>query len=346
MNMSEQKKVQETGETPPPVIMLQMISGFWISRAIYVAAKLGIADLVKDRPKTAAELAQETGTHAPSLYRVLRALASVNIFAKDDDGRFHLTPLAATLQSDAPGSLRYMAMTELGEEHYPAWEHLLHSVTTGEIAFDHRFGMPLWEFFEHHPENAAIFNNAMSNMTAGLHDALLASYDFSQINKIVDVGGGHGGLITTILETNPSMNGVLFDAPSVIEGARQRIPSEIRERCELVGGDFFKSVTDGGDAYILKWIIHDWDDEKSVAILKNCHRAMVPGGKLLLVEAVIPQGDEPVFSKYIDLNMLVMTGGRERTEDEYRNLLAAAGFELTRIVSMPSPFSIIEAARV
>ena len=345
MSMNKQDNPQEEFETPPPFIMLHLISGFWISRAIYVAAKLGIADLVKDEPKTAAELAQETGTHAPSLYRVLRALASLSIFAKDNDGRFHLTPLAATLQSDAPGSLRYMAMTELGEEHYPAWEHVLHSVTTGEIAFDHRFGMSVWEFFEEHPENAAIFNNAMSNMTAGVHDALLASYDFSQINKIVDVGGGQGGLITAILETNPSMKGVLFDASSVIEGARQHIPSEIQERCELVGGDFFKEVPDGGDAYILKWIIHDWDDEKSVAILKNCHRAMTPGGKLLLVEAVIPQSDEPAFSKFIDLNMLVMTGGRERTEAEYRNLLAAAGFELTRIISTPSPFSVIEGER-
>ena len=342
--MSERDNLEDELETPPPLIMLQMIAGFWISRAIYVAAKLGIADLVKDQPKTAAELARETGTHAPSLYRVLRALASVNIFAKDNDGRFRLTPLAATLQSDAPGSLRYMAITELGEEHYPAWEHVLHSVTTGEIAFDHRFGMPIWEFFEQNPENAAIFNNAMSNVTAGVNDALLASYDFSQINKIVDVGGGHGGLITAILEANPNMKGVLFDAPSVIEGARQNLPSEIQERCELVGGDFFKSVTDGGDAYILKWIIHDWDDEQSVAILKNCHRAMVPSGKLLLVEAVIPQSDEPSFGKFIDLNMLVMTGGRERTEAEYRNLLAAAGFELTRIVSTPSPFSIIEGA--
>ncbi|HKP88140.1 MAG TPA: methyltransferase [Blastocatellia bacterium] len=342
--MSEQNTLLEAGEAPP-MMMLKMISGFWISRAIYVAAKLGIADLVKDRAMTAAELAEATGTHAPSLYRVLRALASVRIFAKDDGGRFHLTPLAATLQSDAPGSLRYMAMTELGEEHYPAWELVLQSVKTGEIAFDRRFGMPIWEFFEKNPENASIFNNAMSNMTAGLEEALLASYDFSSIRKLVDVGGGHGGLITSILKANPSMRGVLFDAPSVVEGARQKISAAgLQERCELVGGDFFKSVSEGGDAYILKWIIHDWNDEQSVAILTNCRRAVAPGGKLLLVEAVIPPGDEPSFSKFIDLNMLVMTGGRERTEAEYRNLLQAAGFELTRIVPTPTPFSVIEGA--
>ena len=339
---AEQDRLQEMSEAPPYLRMLQMISGFWISRAIYIAAKLGIADLVKDQPKTAAELAQATGTHAPSLYRVLRALASVHTFTEDDRGRFHLTPLAATLQSHAPDSLRYLAMTELGEEHYPAWEHVLHSVKTGEIAFNHRFGMPVWEFFERNPENAAIFNNAMSNLTAGLNDGLLASYDFSSIGKIVDVGGGHGGLITAILQTSPKMKGVLFDAPSVIEGAKQNISAELRERCELVAGDFFKSVPDGGDAYILKWIIHDWDDEQSVAILENCHRAMAPSGKLLLVESIVPPSDEPSLSKLVDLNMLVMTGGRERTEAEYRKLLRTAGFELTRVVPTPSPSSVIE----
>jgi SAM-dependent methyltransferase len=316
-----------------------MISGFWISRAIYVVAKLGIADLIKDQPRTATELALATGTHASSLYRVLRALASVQIFSKDANDHFHLTPLAATLRSDAAGSLRYVATRE---EHYPAWEHLLHSVKTGEIAFNHRFGMPMWEFFEKNPENAATFNNAMSHATAGINDGLVASYDFSSIGKIVDVGGGHGGLITAILKTSANMKGILFDTPSVIEGARRNVSAELRERCELVAGDFFKSVPDGGDAYLLKWIIHDWDDEQSIAILKNCHRAMAPSGKLLLVEAIVPPGNEPSLSKWFDLNMLVMTGGRERTEAEYRNLFRAAGLELTRVVPTPSPSSVIE----
>jgi SAM-dependent methyltransferase len=337
---TEQNKIPGATQAPPHLAMRQLISGFWASRAIYVAAKLAIADLVKDRPRTAAELAQATGTHAPSLYPVLRALASIRIFAKDDDDRFHLTPLAATLQSDAPGSLRYMAMRE---EHYPAWEHLFHSVKTGEIAFNHRFGMPIWEFFEKNPQNAETFNNAMSHGTTGINDGLVASYDFSSIAKIVDVGGGHGALITAILKTSPNMKGVLFDALSVIEGAKQTNSAELRDRCELVGGDFFKSVPDGGDAYILKWIIHDWDDEQSVAILKNCRRAMIPNGKLLLVEAIVPLGNEPSFSKLVDLNMLATTGGRERTEAEYRTLLHTADFELTQVVRTPSLSSIIEA---
>jgi hypothetical protein len=337
--MIGQDRLRDASEVQPHLAMHQMISGFWISRAIYVVAKLGIADLIKDQPRTATELALATGTHARSLYRVLRALASVQVFSKDDNDRFHLTPLAATLRSDVAGSLRYVAMRE---EHYPAWEHLLHSVKTGEIAFNYRFGMPIWEFFEKNPENAATFNNAMSHATAGVNAGLVSSYDFSSIAKIVDVGGGHGGLVSAILKTNPNMKGVLFDAPSVIEGAKQNISAELRERCELVAGDFFKSVPDAGNAYILKWIIHDWDDEQSIAILKNCHRAMAPNGKLLLVEAIVPEGDEPSPSKWFDLNMLVMTGGRERTEAEYRNLFRAAGFELTQVVPTPSPSSVIE----
>ncbi|PYV42123.1 MAG: methyltransferase [Acidobacteria bacterium] len=328
---------------PPTVTMLKMISGFWISRAIYIAAKLGIADHLRDGHKTACQLAAVTGTHAPSLYRVLRALASVGVFAEDGSGRFTSTPLAATLQTDAPGSLRAFATVELGEEHYPAWGDLMHSVKTGEIAFDHVFGMPVWDYFAQHPENAKTFDDAMTGMTLAVNDGVLSSYDFSSIRKIVDVGGGHGSLIASILKLNPHMKGVLFDATPVVEGARRRVEAEgLTYRCQVVDGNFFESVPSGGDAYILKWIIHDWDDPRAVAILKNCHRAMVENAKLLLVEAVVPHDGEPHFSKFIDLNMLVMTGGRERTEDEYRRLLGASGFRLTRIAPTESPMSVIE----
>lgn len=333
-------------DLPPSVGMLQMISGFWISRAIYVAAKLGIADQLRDGPKTVDELAAATATHAPSLYRVLRALASVGVFTEVKKRGFALTPLADTLRTDAPGSLRAFATVELGEEHYPAWGELLHSVRTGEIAFDRAFGMPVWKFFEQNPGNAKTFNDAMTGFTLAVNDAVLSSYDFSSISKIVDVGGGHGSLIASILKANPKMKGVLFDAPPVIEGAGHRLKDEgLAERCEATAGDFFDSVPSGGDAYIVKWIIHDWDDEQSVSILKNCHRAMAENGRLLLVEAVVPDGSEPHFSKYMDLNMLIMTGGRERTEDEYRTLLEASGFKLTRIVPTESPMSIIEGER-
>ena len=324
-----------------------MISGFWISRAIYIVAKLGLADHLRDGHKTTDELAAATGTHAPSLYRVLRALASVGVFVEDEKRGFTLTPLSETLRTDAPGSLRAFATVELGEEHYPAWGELLHSVKTGEIAFDRAFGMPVWKFFEQNPDNAKTFNDAMTGMTLAVNDAVLSSYDFSSISKIVDVGGGHGSLIASILRANPQMKGVLFDAPSVAEGVQSRLEVEgVADRCEVVAGDFFQSVPNDGDAYILKWIIHDWDDERSITILRNCHRAMTENGKLLLVEAVVPRGSEPHFSKFIDLNMLVMTGGRERTENEYRMLLEASAFKLTRIIPTESPMSVIEGERL
>jgi len=343
--MSEPNRTTSV-DIPPPVAMLQMIAGFWVSRAIYIAAKLGIADLLKDGAKNSEALAQATGLHAPSLYRVLRALASVGVFAEDEQGRFALTPIAATLRTDVPGSLRAFAIAELGEDHYPAWGEVLHSVKTGEIAFDHLFGMDVWQYRAQHPEDGKIFDEAMASFSSVVNATVVASYDFSSIGKIVDVGGGDGSLIASILRANPGMKGVLFDLPHVIAGARRRIEAEgLAERCEVVGGDAFVSVPSGGDAYLLKWIIHDWDDERSVALLKSCHRAMAKNGKLLVVEAIIPSDDTPSFHKFMDLNMLVMTGGRERTEAEYQTLLEAAGFRLVGIIPTQSEMRVIEGIR-
>ncbi|MFN2577978.1 MAG: methyltransferase [Pyrinomonadaceae bacterium] len=334
------------GEIPPPIQMLNLMSGFWVSRCLYILAKLGIADLMKHQSKTVEELAAATQTHAPSLFRVLRALAAVGVITQEDQNRFGGTPLSDTLRSDIRGSLRAFAMTELGEEHYPAWGELLHSVRTGEVAFDKAFGQPVWEFFAENPDNARIFNDAMSGLTAQANAALHAAYDFGGITKIMDVGGGHGELITSILQKNADMRGILFDSPRVIEGAKAKVEnSGIADRCELVGGDFFQTLPSGADAIILKWIIHDWNDEQSVAILKNCRRALPDNRKLILVEAVVPPTGEPHFSKFMDLNMLVMTGGRERTESEFRRLYENSGFKLTRIVPTESPFSVIEGTR-
>lgn len=324
--------------------MLQIISGFWISRAVYVIAKLGIPDLLKSGPKTAEEMAAATKTHAPSLFRILRALVSVGVLSASEDGRFAQTPLSETLVTDAPGTLRWFAVSELGQEHYPAWGNLMHSVKTGEIAFDNFFGVDVWKYFQQNPEDAAIFNNSMSNMTAAANEAITSRYDFSQFGTIVDVGGGHGGLITSILQQHPEVKGILFDAVEVIEGARPKIEAAgLADRLETVAGDFFKSVPAGGDAYIMKWIIHDWDDEKSKTILRNCRNRMQPNGKLILVDCVVPESNEPHFSKFIDLNMLVMTGGKERTEQEFAQLLAAAGFKLLRVIPTDLPTSIVEA---
>ncbi len=335
-----------SAQVPPQLAMLQMISGFWISRAIYIIAKLGLADHMQEGPKTAEQLAAATHTHASSLFRVLRALGSVGVLVQRDDNRFGLTPLSETLCTNVPGSLRAFATTELGDDHYEGWGNLLHSVKTGEIAFDNLFGMSAWEYYAQHPDNAKTFNDAMTGMSLGTIDAVLASYDFSGINTLADIGGGHGALLTAILKTNPNMKGMLLDAPNVVPGAQERIAAEgLAERCEIIGGDFFVSVPSGADAYILKWIIHDWDEERALTILKNCHQAMPANGKLILVEAVVPASNEPHFSKFIDLNMLVMTGGRERTPVEYEKLLAASGFQLTRVIPTPSPMSVIEGVR-
>lgn len=340
-----QSKLDSQTEVPPQIAMLQMISGFWISRAIYIIAKLGIADHLAGGPKTAEEIAAATGTHSGAIYRIFRALSSVGVLTEEADQRFGLTPLSETLRTDAPGSLRAFATVELGEEHYPAWGELLYSVKTGEIAFDKHFGVPIWEFFAKNPENARTFDDAMTNVSLAIKDAILASYDATTIRKLTDIAGGHGSLLAAILKSNPEMKGVLFDLPGVTEGARKRIEAEgLSDRCEVIAGSFFESVPEGADAYIMKWIIHDWDDERSIAIFKNIRRAIAEGGKLLLVEAVVPPGSEPHFSKFIDLNMLVMTGGRERTEEEYRRLLEAGGFKLTKVIPTDSPMSIIEAA--
>jgi hypothetical protein len=333
------------GDMPPSVAMLRMIACFWISRAIYIAARLGVADLLKDGPRHSEELAQAAGMHARSFYRVLRALASVGVFAEDEQGRFALTPLAATLRTDVPGSLRAFAISLLDEDHYAAWGEVMHSLKTGEVAFDHCFGMDVWQYRAGHPEAGGIFDEAMRSFSSVVNAAVVESYDFSSIGRIVDIGGGDGSLITSILQANPSVQGVLFELPHVIAGARWCIErAELTERCAVVAGDFFSSVPAGGDAYILKWVIHDWDDERGAALLRNCRQAMAEDGRLLLVEAVIPMDNSPSFHKFMDLNMLVMTGGRERTEVEYRTLLEAAGFRLTRIVPTPSEMMVIEAA--
>jgi hypothetical protein len=323
--------------------MLQIISGFWISRAVYIIAKLGIPDLLKSGPKTAEELAAATKMHAPSLYRILRALASVGVVSSDEGKRFAQTPLSATLVTGEPGSLRWFAISELGQEHYPAWGNLMHSVKTGEIAFDNFFGVDIWQYFQQNPEDAAVFNDSMSSVTAVTNEAITSLYDFSRFKKLVDVGGGHGGLITSILKLNPELKGVLFDAPQVIDGARARIEAAgLADRCETVAGDFFKAVPAGGDAYIMKWIIHDWDDERAITILKNVRNQMPAIGRIILVDSVVPESDEPHFSKFIDLNMLVMTGGKERTAKEFEELYAAAGFKLLRVIPTELPTSIIE----
>ena len=277
---------------------------------------------------------------------MLRVLASVGIFAEDEQGRVTLTPSAGLLQTDVPGSMRAWAII-VGDLWWQPWAELLYSVKTGHPAFDHVYGMGQFEYLARNPGIAEIFHATMASVTTPEAPAVISAYDFSEIRTIVDVGGGNGALIAAILKATPSMRGVLFDLPSVIEEARSVIEAEgVAERCELVAGDFFNSpLPSGGDAYILKWILHDWDDERATIILRNCREALrdVERGRLLLVEPIVPPGNELHMSKLADIQMLVMTGGRERTREEFQQLLGQSGFRMTAVVLTQSFVSVVEA---
>jgi SAM-dependent methyltransferase len=337
---------RDTGASQTPATLLQMMTGYWVSQALYVAAKLGIADLLADGPVDCDKLAAATDTHAPSLQRVLRALASVGVFTEVAPGSFALTPLAELLRTETPSSMRALAIM-YAEEQYRAWGELLHSVRTGEMAFDHQFGMGYFEYLAQHPRADRVFNEAMTGWTRQLVGAVVDTYDFSPFETVVDVGGGYGTLLAAILRSNPRMRGILFEQPHVVATAEaQLVAAGVADRCALVSGDFFAEVPAGGDAYVLSQILHDWDDERCVAILGQCRRAIPDHGKLLVVELVLPEGDEPFLGKWLDLHMLVLLGGRERTAAEYDTLFRVAGFKLARVVPTPPGPSVVEAVPV
>ncbi len=335
---------------PPQVKILQMMNAYRLSQLIYVAAKLGIADLLADGPKSSEELAQATRTHAQSLYRLLRALASFAIFAESETGRFELTPRAAMLQTGVPGSIRAYAIVTGEEWHWRMWGGILHSVKTGEPAFDQLFGMEFQDYYNQNPEVAKKFDAAMVSVLGMTDAAIVTNYDFSSVGKVVDVGtgGGDGSLVASILKKNPTMQGIFFDVPARVEQARGLIKaSGLENRCELVAGDVFESFPSGGDAYIIKNLIHDYDDERALKLLKNCRNAIAQNQLLLVVEMIIPPGNEPSLGKIVDVEALIMTAGAiERTEAQYRELLEAAGFKLAKVISTRSPMSIIEAVPV
>ncbi len=334
---------------PPPTPrdrLQQLLLGYRVSQGLMVAARLGLADLLAAGPQDCTALAQATGTHAPSLYRLLRLLASAGVFAEDGQHRFHLTPPAELLRSDVDGTLRHMAMF-LGEEsHWRPWGELLHSVRTGETAFGHLYGLGHFAYLARHPEEAATFDAFMVDQTAHAATAIVSAYDFAGVGTVVDVGGGRGTLLAAILTAYPALRGILFDQPQVLEGARALLEaSGVASRCDRVGGDFFQAVPTGGDTYLLQQILHDWDDERAHRILECCHAALPPAGRLLIVERLIPPGNAPSPAKSVDMQMLVILGGRERSEVEYADLLAGAGLRLVRVLPTRSPFSILEAQR-
>ena len=320
----------------------QMITGYWISQAIYAAAKFAIADHLKDGPKTVGELATLSSANPDALYRLLRALASVGIFAEGESRRFSLTPLAEPLRSDIPGSKRALALMS-GDEQFRTWAEIDYSIRTGQIAFDKVFGKPIFDYLGEHPDKARIFDAAMVGIHGRESSAVLNAYDLTGIEVIADIGGGNGSQITEILTKYTKLQGILFDLPHVVERAEARIQaSGLQHRCRLVSGSFFDAVPEGAGAYILRHIIHDWDDDKCLTILRNCHRAMSPTSKLLVIESVIPPGNDPFGGKFLDLVMLLIPGGKERTQEEYRALFERAGFELTQIVPTGTEVSIVE----
>lgn len=333
---------------PPAMILMQMMDGIKVTQLIHAAAKLGIADLLKDGPKSSTEMAAAVGVQPAALYRVLRALAGLGIFRESEEGYFHLTPLAEPLRSDVPGSLRSWGIVGGEDWHLRMWGGLLYSLKTGLGAFPYvHDGMGAFEYFQHHPEKGAVFYEAMTNLTAQVSAAVLAAYDFSGFRRIVDVGCGNGTFSTAILNATPHLQSTLFDIPPVIEHARGGVQAEgLAARCDFAGGDFFEAVAPGGDAYVLKNIIHDWNDEKAITILKNCRQAMAENGKVLVVEMVVEPGNHPSPAKMFDITMMVAEGGQERTETEHRKLFEAAGLRLSRVVPTPSPVSVIEAVAV
>jgi hypothetical protein len=330
------------GRTPLPPLLFQMATAYWVSQAIYVAAKLGIADLLKDGPQSCVALAISTGSDASSLFRLMRALTSVGIFARVGRDGFALSRLAESLQTEVPGSLRAIVMT-IGEIHYQACGSLLHSVQTGSPAFNDVFGASLFDHLQQNPDAADTFNQGMTNLSSMLAYAVLMAYDFAGICSIVDIGGGQGKLLEKVLQFNPDIRGTVFDTASTIERAERELGYARSGRCSYVTGDFFDSVPQGADAYLLCGVIHDWDDSCAVRILRNCRRAMAEHAKVLIVDMVVPDTCAPSFSKLLDLNMLVMNGGRERTQGEFRAILDAAGCKLTRVIPTMAPQSIIEA---
>ena len=332
---------------PPHARVVQMAGAHVISQAIFALAELGIADYLKDGPRSSDEIAQATGMHPPSLYRLIRSMAGFGFFVEEDGQRFALTPIGAALQSDAPGSVRSTVRHVAGPLMWQAFGQFLHSVKTGETAVKKAFGQPLFDYLDTDPEQATFFNEAMIGFHGAEPPAVAAAYNFSGIRKLVDIGGGTGNLLTTILLANPELRGMLYDLPHVAAEARRQIEMKgLSEHCEVIEGSFFESVPSGGDAYMLSHIIHDWDEPRCLQILKNCREAMGGQGRLLLVEMVIPSGNDFHSSKFFDLIMLAFAGGTERTEKEYATLFAKAGFNLTRVVPTQSPVSVIEAQPV
>lgn len=334
----------QEAEQPPGMRLMSYITGHWVAAAVYAAARLGLADQLRDGPRSSDAVAAAVGGDASAVYRLMRALATLGVFRETSSRTFALTDVGQLLRADHPESMRSMALFQGAPPHWRGWGNFLHSVRTGESAFAAVHGQGFFDYCQTDPEFSAAFNGAMTGMSAMAAQAVVKAYDFSGVNRLVDVGGGHGYLLTRILQATPGLRGCVFDLPHVVAGARDVIAAAgVQDRCETAGGSFFESVPPA-DAYISKHIIHDWDDEHSINILRTMRASLAPGGRVLLVEMVLTGENRHALGTLIDLEMLHAThGGRERTTEEYAALFAAAGLRLQRIVTTESLFSVLEA---
>ena len=329
---------------PPHVQIIQMGTAFWVSRLVYTAAKLDLADQLADGPRTAADLAVAAGTNPRAMHRFMRTLASFGILSMRDDDTFALTDLGATLKRNAPGSARATVLTMASPWFWKSFGEFEYSLQTGKPAMDKVFGMGIFDYLAQHPAEAALFSESMVGIHGAEPPAVAAAYDFSRIGTIVDVGGATGNMLGHILARHSQPKGVLFDRPHVVSEAPALLRAHgVADRVTIKEGNFFESVPEGGDAYILSHIIHDWTEAQCLTILGNCRKAMTKGAKLLIVEFVLPEGNTPHFGKLVDMVMLNVPGGEERTAKEYQTLLDAAGFTMTRVVPTASDVSVVEA---
>lgn len=333
---------------PAPEVMRELLTIYWVPQMLFTVAKLGVADVLAKGPLTPEAIAKRVGAHAPFLRRVLRALASAGVFAEGPGGRFRLTPLAQTLRRDRPGSMRDFALMIVDDWVWQTWAALEHGVTTGGNVFEHVHHLPTFAYLQQHPEKERMFAAAMASASSTENSAVARAYPFGRLSRLVDVGGAHGHLLATILRRHKKLRGVLYDQPQVVASAAKSgfvTAPEIKDRCQIVGGDFFASVPAGADGYIMKYIIHDWDDEKSLRLLGNCRDAMAHDSRVLVVDHVIPPGNGPNWGKLLDVNMMIGPGGQERTREEFRDLFKRAGLRLKRVIPTACPLSIVEAVR-
>ncbi len=329
---------------PPHIQLIQMGTGGAVANVVHIAAKLGLADRLADGPKSAAELAGPMALHAPSLHRLMRTMASLGLLTEGDAQSFSLTKLGEALKTEAPGSARATLLMTGSSWVGSSFANLLYSLQTGRPGFEKAQGMPLFDYLARHPEDASVFSDAMVGLHGAEPPAVAAAYDFSPFGTVVDVGGASGNMLAAILKRHSEPRGLLFDRPHVVVDAPKLLQANgVMDRVTVEAGDFFQTVPSGGDAYILSHILHDWDDEQCLRILDQCRKAMRPDSRLLIVEMVLPPGDAPHPGKILDMVMLVLVGGLERTEAEYRHLLDRAGLRLSRVVPTQSPVSVVEA---